>query len=203
MILVFLLLTVVLTFCNFFVDRELALFVTRVLYGNPVWSTYTAVIPDLLFLLVCFTTISAIACYLYRAGKGIYDEGTKFFQLVAFAIPASYLIKSVLKFVFGRINTRIWLDHHDWYGFHFFQGGGDYGGFPSGHMAVFATLAAALRRRYPRFSSLYLFFLLLLAAALITTNYHFLSDVIAGAYLGVLVEAVSYNILNRRHSLNN
>jgi membrane-associated phospholipid phosphatase len=202
MILVFFLLAVVLTFCNFFVDREIALFVGKVFYRNPVWSKYTAVIPDLLFLLVCLTTVSAFICYQYRARKGIYDEDTKFFQLVAFAIPASFLIKSVLKFVFGRINTRVWLDHHDWYGFHFFQGSGDYGGFPSGHMVVFATFAAAFSRRYPRYNSLYLFFLLLLAAALITTNYHFLSDVVAGAYLGVLVEAASHNVLSRRHPLN-
>jgi membrane-associated phospholipid phosphatase len=199
---VFLLLTVVLTFCNLFVDRELALFVGRVFYRNPVWSRYTADIPDLLFLLVCLVAVSALFCYLYRARKGIFDIGTKFFLTVAFAIPASFLVKSVLKFVFGRVNTRVWLDHHNLYGFHFFQGGGDYGGFPSGHMAVFATLAAALRRRYPRYSSLYLFVLLVLAAALITTNYHFLSDVVAGTYLGVLVEAVSYKILNRRHFLN-
>jgi membrane-associated phospholipid phosphatase len=199
---VFLLLTAVLTFCNYFVDREMALFVGRVFYKNPVWSRYTADIPDSLFLLVCFVTIIALFCYLYRARKGIFDKGTKFFLTVAIAIPASFLIKSVLKFVFGRINTRVWLDHHNLYGFHFFQGDGDYGGFPSGHMAVFATLAAALRRRFPRYSSLYLFFLLLLAAALITTNYHFFSDVVAGAYLGVLVEAVSHKILSRRHPLN-
>ena len=199
---IFLLLTVGLTFCNYFVDREIAIFVDRVFYRNPVWFKYTGVIPDVLFLLVCVTTVSAFVCYLYRVRKGIYDEGTKFFQLVTFAIPASFLIKGVLKFVFGRIDTRIWLEHHDLYGFHFFQGGGNYGGFPSGHMMVFATFVAALRRRYPRYNSLYLFFLVLLAAALITTNYHFLSDVVAGAYLGVLVEAASHKALSWRHPFN-
>jgi membrane-associated phospholipid phosphatase len=202
MIQVFLLLTVVLTFCNFFVDRELALFVGRIFYRNPVWSRYTADLPDLLFLVVCCVTVSAFVCYLYRTGKGIFDKSTRFFQMVAFAVPASFLIKSVLKFVFGRVNTRVWLVHPEWYGFHFFQGGGDFAGFPSGHMAVFAAFAAAWRRRYPQYNSLYLFFLLSLAAALIATNYHFLSDVVAGAYLGVLVEAVSHKVLSRRHPLN-
>ena len=202
MILVFLLLPFVLIFCNYFVDREVALFVSRFFYTNPIWSKCTADIPDVLFLLVCVTTIVAFGCYLYRAGKGIYDESTRLFQLVAFAVPASYFIKSVLKHVFGRINTRVWLDHQNWYGFHFLHGGGEYGGFPSGHMVVFATIAAALRRRYPQYCSLYLLFLLLLATALVATNYHFLSDVVAGAYLGVLVETVSQKVLSRRHPLN-
>ena len=95
--------------------------------------------------------------------------------------------------------SNTWLQKPQLYGFHWFHGGGFYDGFPSWHMAVFAALIAALWRFYPRCRSICLFFLLALASALIVTNYHFLGDVLAGAYLGVLVEEVSYRLLLRQH----
>jgi membrane-associated phospholipid phosphatase len=66
-------------------------------------------------------------------------------------------------------------------------------------MAVFTVLAAALWRFYPRYKFLYLLLVLVLAIALITTNYHFLSDVIAGAYLGVIVGILTYKLLDKQH----
>ena len=80
----------------------------------------------------------------------------------------------------------------DLYGLHWFHGGGDYSGFPSGHMAVFTCLALGLRRFYPRYRYAYLAFLFSLAAALIATEYHFLGDVIGGAYLGWIVDEFTH-----------
>ena len=54
-------------------------------------------------------------------------------------------------------------------------------------MAVFTALIIALWRFYPRYRPAYAGFLSVLALALIVTDYHFLSDVIAGAYLGLIV----------------
>ncbi len=188
-------------FCHYFVDAELALFVSRRFAGNSAWARYTATIPDLLFLLVCIITVVAVFCYLVQRRREMYSPATSFFQLVAYAVPASYLGKTTLKLIFGRINTRVWLHNQQLYGFHWFHGGGFYDGFPSGHMAVFTTFMAALWRIYPRCRRICLFFLLVLASALIATNYHFLGDVLAGAYLGWLVEAVSYRVLHRQRPL--
>ena len=107
---------------------------------------------------------------------------------------------ALLKFIFGRVNTREWLAKPELYGFHWFHGSGFGGGFPSGHMAVFTALVAAMWRYYPRYRPLYLILSLLLAAALIATNYHFLGDVIGGAYLGILVEAGTNRALSRTTS---
>jgi membrane-associated phospholipid phosphatase len=112
-----------------------------------------------------------------------------------YAVPAAYVVKSFLKYVFGRTTTRYWLLKPDLYGFHWFHGGGFYAGFPSGHMAVFTALTASLWRLYPHYRAICAIFLLILAFPLIETNYHFLSDVIAGAYLGVIVEACTYKVL--------
>ena len=106
-------------------------------------------------------------------------------------------MKSLAKFVFGRVNTRVWLEQPDLYGFHWFQRRQGCEGFPSGHMVVIVTLLAVLWRLYPKQRPWCLLLGLLLGAALVATDYHFLSDVLAGAYLGALVEAVIFRLLVR------
>lgn len=186
---------------HFYVDADLALFISRRFAGNSTWARYTAAIPDLLFLLVCIMTVVSVICYRVRTRGGINTTAASFFQLVAYAVPASYVSKVVLKLIFGGVNTRVWLHKPRLYGFHWFQGGGFYDGFPSGHMAVFMTLTAAIWRFYPRCRIICPIFMLVFASSLIVTNYHFLGDILAGAYLGVLVEAVSYRLLHRQRRI--
>ena len=184
-------------FCNYVVDVPLALLVKESFRKSPTWAKYVSDIPDTLFLVVCVTTLVSCAGYLVRVQKNVFDRATRCFLLIAFVVPLSYAGKSVLKFVFGRVNTRVWLSRPELYGFHWFHGSRLWEGFPSGHMAVFTALFAALWRYYPRSRPLCLFLSLLLAAALVVTNYHFLGDVVGGVYLGIFVEAGTYAALKR------
>ena len=192
----------VIAVCHRFIDESLAVFVSNFLFSNSVWREYTSGIPDSLFFAVCVITALAYAVYRIRSKKGIYNKDTLFFLLITYAVPASYLVKSVLKYIFGKTNTREWLLRDEPYGFHWLHGGEGYSGFPSGHMAVFTVLAAALWRFYPNYKPLYLLLTLILAFALIATNYHFLSDVIAGAYMGVIVEAITCKLLNQNQIIS-
>jgi membrane-associated phospholipid phosphatase len=186
---------VVVTLCIWFYDRLLAIYISNLLFTNSTWRRYTADIPDTLLLTVCVTTVFAYIIYRIRSKKKLFNIHTEFFHLIMYAVPASFAAKSFLKFIFGRTNTREWLLQPELYGFHWFQGVGLKAGFPSGHMAVFTALATSLWRFYPRYRIVYSIFLLTLAVALIATNYHFLSDVIAGAYLGVVVEVRAFKLL--------
>ena len=188
---------VIVVFCNYFLDIRLALSVKALFRKSRTWAKYAGTIPDLLFYVVCVATLVSFACYVVRTRKEICDKATRFFLLITCVVPLTYALKALLKFVFGRVNTRLWLEKPELYGFHWFHGGGFGAGFPSGHMAVFTVMIAALWRFYPRYRSLYLVFSLLLATALVVTNYHFLGDVVGGAYLGIIVEAVTYRGLNR------
>jgi membrane-associated phospholipid phosphatase len=188
----------IIIFCNYFVDIPLALSVKGLFTNSTTWSKYASDIPDALFYVVCATTLVSFVCYLVRTKKQIFDRATRCLLLVTFVVPISYGLKALLKFVFGRVNTRVWLENPELYGFHWFHGGSFGTGFPSGHMAVFTALIAALWRFYPRYKPFYLIFSLLLATALIATNYHFLGDVVGGAYLGIFVEAGTFLVLNRR-----
>ena len=183
--------------CVRFLDVPVALYIKAHLYGNRSWSNLTSALPDLLLLVVSVTTLVACILYLSRSRKGIYDAATSFDKLLAWTAPASYLAKSVLKFAFGRVNTRYWLQQPDLYGFHWFRHLPGCEGFPSGHMLVIVALLAACRRFFPGGNPLYLSVATLLGIALIATNYHFLSDVLAGGYAGVLVEASVFRLLLR------
>ena len=187
--------------CNYLIDAQVALLIQKVLYGNRYWVEATGNIPDLLLPAVSCIALSGWVIYLIRKRNGIRDAFTDLALTVSWSIPACYICKTVLKFVFGRVNTRQWLLDPSLYGFHWFQGTGFFNGFPSGHMAVFTTFAAVLWRIYPRYRGIYAGLLLLLGVALFATNYHFVSDVIAGAVVGIMVEAAVFNLLRRRQLL--
>jgi membrane-associated phospholipid phosphatase len=181
--------------CVRYLDIPVALFVKNHLYKNSDWSRLTSNLPDLLLVLVLVTTLGACALYLVRSRKGIFDRLTCFAWEAAWTAPLSFLAKSGLKFVFGRVNTRCWLQNPALYGFHWFQRRVGCDGFPSGHMLVIVALLAAVWRCYPKSRPLCLTVAVLLGVALVATNYHFVSDVIAGAYVGALVEAVVFALL--------
>jgi len=187
--------------CVLFVDVPVALLVREHLYRGGQWSQLTSDLPDLLLLLVLAVTAVAGILYLTRSTRGIFDETTSFDKVVAWTAPCAYLAKTLLKFVFGRVNTRCWLQEPDLYGFHWFQRLQGCEGFPSGHMLVVVALVAAVWRFYPRSRPFCLTFSALLGTALVATNYHFVSDVLAGALAGVLVESlVAARLLRRERS---
>jgi membrane-associated phospholipid phosphatase len=182
------LLFTLLVFCSYyFIDKNIALFIAKIWTTSARLAIFSANIPDFLFPLVCLITAVAWTAYFYLAHKGMHSKHTYFFLLVANTIPLVYFLKAALKYLFGRINTRFWLRHPHFTEFHWFHGIGNYAGFPSGHMAVFTALALALLKFYPAHRSTYLGFLGTLALALTVTNYHFISDIIAGAYLGFII----------------
>lgn len=184
-----------------FCDNTLALFMQHPSWGvfGPHQSGQSIEVPDTLFPLVCSVTLVSTLLRLYFSHIGNHTREKQFFHLLSINAPVAFFCKFVFKLLFGRANPRFWLNHPDSYGFHWFQGGGSYNSFPSGHMAVFTALILPLWRFYPRYRPLYVSFLLLLAAALVITNYHFLSDVLAGAYLGLAIDCVvQWNLTSAR-----
>ena len=154
-------------------------------------------IPDVLFLLVCFGSGFLWSNYLALRQRGIFNDQSRFSRLAGSAIPLAYLLKWLCKLVFGRTNTRVWLVHQGSIDFHWFHGGGNHSSFPSGHMAVFTAFLAAVWLFYPRHRSIAAGFLLVLAVALVATDYHFVSDVIAGAYLGLISTALTKGLFQK------
>jgi membrane-associated phospholipid phosphatase len=180
----FLLSTLAVVISYQYVDEWLARAVMDFLRSRHLSTLGTRRIPDLLFPLVCIATTAMWIDYFLLERSGRDGGKRRFLLLAATSIPFAYLLKTLLQGFFGRRYTRSWLHNHGSSGFAWFHGDG---GFPSGHMLVFTAFFVALWHYFPRYRIPSALAVFLLAAALIVTNYHFLSDIIAGTYLGIIV----------------
>lgn len=180
-----------------FLDRPISLFIQDTFYHNKIWGHLTGDLPDTLLIMVGVGTVTCYLLYLVRKRSNLLDKKTFLLQHVAWTLPGSFLAKTLLKWLFGRVTTRFWLQNPPQYGFHWLNGADNFNGFPSGHMAVFAALFAAIWRVYPQYKLPLVLLLFVLGILLMATNYHFLSDVIAGWWLGLAVEALISLLLRK------
>jgi hypothetical protein len=157
----------------------------------------TTAMPDPLFILVVVLTGLSWLAYFHLRGRNIDDPRTAFFSVVGTALPVSFGMKIILKWIFGRTEAHNWLLHPQFYGFHWFAGTKGFLGFPSGHMLVFTPLFLALWDFFPRYRIYYGMVWLSLGVTLIVTEYHFLSDVAAGTYVGLVIYQSVSMALNR------
>jgi membrane-associated phospholipid phosphatase len=109
------------------------------------------------------------------------------------SLAVAIIIKDQLKFAFGRPWPETWMRNNPsfirdgLYGFQPFHGGSGYASFPSGHTTVICTVMTVLWICYPRFRAVYALCVAAVAVGLVGANFHFLSDVIAGGFLGMTV----------------
>ncbi len=183
---IFLTIVVMVTLCVLFLDIPLASWIDKHLMAKAPFVK-RANIPDLLLTTVVILTSLSTVIYIYLASLKIHNRLKLFCLLTGIVLPLSMMIKAFLKWLFGKTESRNWLCNQTSYEFHWFAGSDGFAGFPSGHMLVLTPLFMALWHFYPRYRPLYGMGWLCLGAALIVTEYHFLSDVIAGAYVGTVV----------------
>jgi len=106
------------------------------------------------------------------------------------SVFAAEAIKDQLKFVFGRTWPDSWdpqiisLIRDNVYGFNFFHPGRSFESFPSGHAATAAAMMSVLWMLFPRLRALWAIGLCATGVGLVLLNLHFVSDVIAGAFVG-------------------
>ena len=183
-------------FSKYFLDDWIALRAMEILRSSDLLSIGTSDIPDLLATVVVIVCALFWGRYIVLKRHGTVGEQMLCCKVVGTAVPMAFFLKWPFKFTFGRLNTRIWLISHASDKFHWFQRGEHYDSFPSGHMMVFAAFFAALWFFYPCWRSIFAGLTLILALTLVATDYHFFSDVIAGAYLGLFVTLLTLFFFN-------
>jgi len=179
-----------------FLDAGLAFRIMIILKSIRPLHNVTSNIPDILSFLVGGGTILMWIIYFYRAYQQKIDIKEKFLKLAATTLPVTYLLKTLLQISFGRTSPRDWLLDHEpllFKGFNEASGGS----FPSGHMAVFTAFGAAVLLYFPKYRKPLTIILVILGAALIGTDYHYLSDVIAGAYLGFIISYILWYLYEK------
>lgn len=168
-------------------DRPIALMMHREFPHPDAFEKLTH-IPDPLVPLavICFVVIGLRTL----AGR-VQPKAEIAILLCSISLIIGDAIKNQLKFVFGRTWPDTWtnnnpsLIHDGVFGFNFFHGGNGYTSFPSGHMTVTCAVISVLWIFYPRLWALWLLIALAVAVGLVGADYHFLSDVFGGAFVGV------------------
>jgi membrane-associated phospholipid phosphatase len=102
-------------------------------------------------------------------------------------------LKLPLKWLFGRTWPSSLLRHHV-YGFFPMHHGPEYASFPSGHTAAVFAVLACLWIWYPAFRTVYVVMALLTTTGLVAANYHFVGDVVAGAFLGITTAMLAHEV---------
>jgi membrane-associated phospholipid phosphatase len=170
-------------------DRPVALFIHEHLRhpNNHAFEQLTH-IPD------SFDPIAVIAFF----GLGLWalaGRALSTWQANAFLCSASFVFseaaKNQLKFIFGRTWPETWVQNNPsfikdgTYGFNFMSAGSAYQSFPSGHTAAICAVMSVVWIQYPKLRALCSFAVILVVTGLIGANYHFISDVVAGGFIGI------------------
>lgn len=188
--------------CYLFVDRSVAYFVhdhhlsSEILfkwltYPEPLMQSWVPVVLILLFIRRAWGPFRQWELALLAAGVGM--------------VIADQFRES-LSYVFGRYWPETWRDNNPSlikdgaFGFHPFHDGSAYGSFPSGHASRTLAVGAVIWITWPRWRVVVALVSLALCLALILMNYHFVSDVIAGSFLGSIVGVYAHTFVesNRR-----
>jgi membrane-associated phospholipid phosphatase len=139
----------------------------------------------------------AVVAFVVLGLRGLTGRQLSRFQTVMLlsgvSLAVAIIIKDQLKFAFGRPWPETWIRNNPsfirdgLYGFQPFHGGAGYASFPSGHATMICTVMTVLWICYPRFRAVYALCMAAVAIGLVGANFHFLSDVIAGGFLGMTV----------------
>jgi len=155
------------------------------------------------------TTLGVVNYYLFIF-LGFYFIGLFVLKNQKFANKALYLFLCILlpamvcdglKMILGRARPTL-LFHQNIYGFQFLKFHHAMMSFPSGHATTIAALMTGLSFLKPRFWGYFLLIAWVVAFTRIFITAHYLSDVMAGWYIGTLGPMLLYYYFERHHWLN-
>lgn len=174
--------------CYAWLDRPIAWFVHD--HGLP----RLQLLRQLTYLPDAIVVASAIVLLLAPLRLGIRRprcSGERALLQASASVALAVFVKNFLKFVFGRAWPETWIDHnpsliHDHvYGFFWFQASPGFHSFPSGHTTVtFAAMSVLWLWLPARWRWLPAVVCALVIVGLLGMDYHFLGDVVAGAFIG-------------------
>ncbi len=166
-----------------------------------VWLTYIAEGPNMASVVGLAAAGVAWLCG-WRPG-----HAGRILIAVCLATLAATEAKDVLKLGFGRTwpetwtnNNPSWITNHV-FGFFPFHGGNGWASFPSGHTTAITAPCAVLWRTVPRLRPLWAALPALVVVGLIGSDFHFLADCLAGAFLAIGVANVTVGTVVSKQGL--
>jgi membrane-associated phospholipid phosphatase len=176
--------------CYLFVDKPLALFIhARIVQFRPFFILVTFIPEPFVVVAALIVVVVGLRRTMGRPLSRPYAVAL----LWSLGLFVTVALKNFFKFAFGRTWPETWVNDNPSfirdgvYGFNPFHGGKGFAAFPSGHMAAICFAMTVLWICYPRLRAAYAVVIAVVATGLMGANYHFLSDVIAGGFLGVSI----------------
>jgi membrane-associated phospholipid phosphatase len=111
-----------------------------------------------------------------------------------------YMVGFVLKITFSRARPELFFMEH-YFGFYWFKLNDLFWSFPSGHSMTIGSVAAGLGVLFPRYFYAFFVVALMVLYTRVGLYYHYLSDVITGLYLSVLVVGFFSEYLKKKQYL--
>lgn len=121
---------------------------------------------------------------LWKKGRNSFKRGPLYLFVLTNSIM---LVCGILKIIAGRARPFLLSDHIT--GFYFFSLDNAYLSFPSSHSAVAICFSLFLQREFKLNNAIYLF-PLFIGVSRILLNVHFASDVVAGFFIGIVIEVL-------------
>ena len=168
-------------------DRPIALWVYDIFGGRRI----PTMLADRIFSISLVSAIVFVICGLVAIMGRRFSKLEAAVAMCAISTLATTIIKDQLKFAFGRTWPDTWgpgivsFLRDNVYGFHFFQSGKSFESFPSGHAAVAAAVLSVVWILFPKRRVICAIGVVAVDIGLVALNVHFLSDVVAGTFLGL------------------
>jgi hypothetical protein len=199
--------------CIFCIDLPLSLWIHKHALDTYPWML------NLLSTPIVISPAAAIYVLVYVIRRHTGDPGRN--EHIAFIVSTTLLvslqIKEMLKIAFGRTWPRHVVNpgtvptgpgcapsslgyvNDGIHAFHAFGGSGKaFQAFPSGSTIALLAVAVPLMVLYPRVRPVLLIFTLVSLVAFILTNTHFLGDVVAGTYVGLVAGMTAVALVRER-----
>ena len=178
------------TVSYFFVDRPFAYFVYDEFRGYRAIFDLFGRLPKVLGPLVMGCTL----IFGVRAvmGRPLTEIQTSI-VLSALSLAFSAILTTWLKFSFGRTWPETWVQDNPSlirdgvHNFNPFHGGPGFAAFPSGHMVAISAIVSAFWFLHPRSRLICAICIATVFIGQLAANYHFVSDLIAGGFIGFSV----------------
>lgn len=183
---VFLALFAAVALAYFFLDREVATALRPYFNGVPFFKWLTYIVKPL----TPAASIAAIVVSVRALSRGSLTSVESAILRMCCAILIAGVLTYELKEIFGRTWPETWVNNNPsyfgngTYGFFPFHGGQGYASFPSGHTTAISALAGAIWCLWPGLRWIGLALAAAVVIGLLGADYHWLSDIIAGAIVG-------------------
>jgi membrane-associated phospholipid phosphatase len=178
-----------------YIDRPLATFIDAHFRHTFGWIVLDHSLEPLKVV-----AISALFFLFWAGYRAVFGYGLQPWAEKALVCAWAVVWGLAAEFVFKQIFGRAWPDptytQHHLYGFRFLHASQNWSSFPSGTAIGATALATTLSSLFPRLRAVCAVLAAVVCIGVVVANYHWLSDSIAGAFLGISIGWMSPALLD-------